>query len=461
MGCFRLDPESRPDDAVPRHGAVGGLTRPILLQNARWFTRIRWLVIAILAGFGGGSFLLCPSLLESFGFSRPGLWPLILAGLLALLNQVSGRWIRHLAVRTPCSWNNVSANIWFQIVTDLAVLSIVVYQFGPTTTVIGFAYLFHITLACIFFGRRDSFMVTVLSVGLFLGTVVLKGLLLPPAASATNTSALLSQATFALPAVFVWVIVWYLTSSLSETVRRRDRDLAEANRRILQADQDINLRMLRVTHDLKAPFSGIESNIQLLKHLHWDETPESVRQLVEKIDARSMSLRTRIGDILLLGSLRSAPSGDPVSKPIMLRGLLESVLQDVHGLAAGKDVSVSISGGDVTVLSDPYQLKILFSNLISNAIIYSRSGGTVEVKIEKPAAQAIVRIDDHGIGISEDALPHIFEDFYRSQEAAAFNPNSMGFGLAIVRQIVRNLGLSIAVESEQERGTTFQVYIQT
>ncbi|MEI7436801.1 MAG: sensor histidine kinase, partial [bacterium] len=113
----------------------------------------------------------------------------------------------------------------------------------------------------------------------------------------------------------------------------------------------------------------------------------------------------------------------------------------------------------VITLSDPKQLKILFLNLISNAILYSRNGGTVEVGIEKEAARAKVRVADHGIGISENALPHIFEDFYRAQEAAVFNPNSTGLGLAIVRQIVRNLHLAIVVESEQDKGTVFNLFI--
>ena len=350
------------------------------------------------------------------------------------------------------------ANIWFQIVTDLVVLSVAVYRLGPTTTVIGFAYLFHITLACIFFGRRDSFGVTVLSAGLFLGTVVLESRGLFPASHEANASAILAKAVFAVPAVFVWGIMWYLVSSLSEAVRRRDRDLDAANQRLIRADDEINLQMLRVTHDLKAPFSGIESNIQILKHMHWHEMPESVRGIVDKIDARSMSLRGRIGDILMLGSLRSASEAECVSEPVQMRGLLGTVLQDVQGLAREGNVSIELTG-EADVRSDPRQLKILFLNLISNAILYSRAGGTVDIGIEDETAQARVRVVDHGIGISDKALPHIFEDFFRSQEAAAFNPKSTGLGLAIVRQVARNLGLAIVVESAQNEGTVFDVTI--
>jgi signal transduction histidine kinase len=83
----------------------------------------------------------------------------------------------------------------------------------------------------------------------------------------------------------------------------------------------------------------------------------------------------------------------------------------------------------------------------------------VDVGVVAGEGEILVRVADQGIGISEKALPHVFEDFYRAQEAAAFNPNSTGLGLAIVRQVARNLSLSIVVESEQGMGTAFRVRI--
>ncbi len=464
MNFFRLDSEPLPDKAAPQPGGPDGLTVAMLLGNARWFTRIRWIVVGGLAGFGALGFILEPALLRRFGLLPPGLWPLVMAGVLTLLNLGFIRGVRYLSARTACAWREIAANIWFQIVSDLLVLTVVVYRVGPTSTVIGFAYLFHITLACIFFARRDSFIVTVLSALFFLATVFLECMGILPhsgilASELSVAPGLLPSFIFAGPMVFAWLIVWYLVSELSEAVRQRNRDLDAANKQIARADEEINLQMLRVTHDLKAPFAGIESNIQLLKHLHWNETPESVRQIIGKIDARSAALRVRIGDIMTLGSLRSAQSGERVTEPVKLRELLEAVIQDVQSLAADKLVSVNLAAGEVITLSDPKQLKILFLNLISNAILYSRNGGTVEVGIEKEAARAKVRVADHGIGISENALPHIFEDFYRAQEAAVFNPNSTGLGLAIVRQIVRNLHLAIVVESEQDKGTVFNLFI--
>ena len=469
MGSFKLDPASHSDEAMPLSTWASGLTGAVLLHNAGWFIRIRWIVVAILTASGTAVLALdSPALsdlqvLKYLGLVSPGPWPLCLAVILALLNLAAIWWVSRLTARA--SWRRVATNIWFQIVSDLIILTALVYMVGATSTVVSFAYLFHVTLACIFFGRRDSFLVTLVSVVLFLGIVSAQcagwipfaGVLAfePPFAPSISETAL-----FAAPTVFVWLIVWYLVSSLSDTVRQRDRDLDTVNRRLIRADEEINLQMLRVTHDLKAPFSGIESNIQVLKQLHWDELPGPVREIIGRIDARSAALRARIGDILVLGSLRSKRAEKAVVTPVLLREVLEAVLQDVRGLADGKQVTVALAAGETRVLSNPEQLKILFLNLVSNAIVYSRDGGTVDVGVTEEKGGVHVSVVDRGIGISEKALPHIFEDFFRTQEASAFNPASTGLGLAIVRHIALNLGLTIVVESEQDKGAVFQVTFQ-
>lgn len=103
------------------------------------------------------------------------------------------------------------------------------------------------------------------------------------------------------------------------------------------------------------------------------------------------------------------------------------------------------------------QLTALFTNLVSNAVLYSPEGGVVEIGAREEADEVRVTVRDHGIGIREDALPHIFDDFYRTNEGARFNRMSTGLGLAIVKEIAGHFGLRITVTSEQGKGTTFDV----
>jgi two-component system, OmpR family, phosphate regulon sensor histidine kinase PhoR len=461
MATFRLDPAPATAAVAPQPGAYEGLAADVLLENARWFTRIRWFAVGSLILLGAFGAFVAPGAARMLGVLPPGVWPWCVAAFLALLNLLDIAWIHRLSGATPR--NRIAASIWFQIVSDLLVLTVLVYRIGPTETVVAFAYLFHIALACIFFTRRDSLIVLLLSVLLYTATVIAlclgwlphRSILAPGVA---GDFGVVSAALFALPAIAVWAVVWHLVSSISETVRHRDRELDAANRRLRQADAERNHQVLRVAHDLKAPFSGIETNIQILKHSYWEQTPDDVRSIIGKIEARSAALRARIGDILTLGNLRSGQAGPPAYEPVDLSRLLAEVVRDLQELAAQKRVIVALSTTPVTVMSNPEQLRILFANLLSNAVAYSQDGGRVEVSLAA-GPPASVRITDHGIGIKRGALPHIFDDYYRAPDAVRFNPQSTGLGLAIVRHIAGQLGLGVAVESEPGVGSTFDVSI--
>ncbi len=213
------------------------------------------------------------------------------------------------------------------------------------------------------------------------------------------------------------------------------------------------------THDLKAPFAGIESNIQVLKTLHWDKIPPQVQGIIEKIDRRAQTLRERIRDILMLGDLKAHGSGQYPTAPLDLGKLVASVLEELAEKAESRRVSLLVEVPSLKIVGNRDRLSILFSNIIANAVSYSYEGGTVAVKAAQAGGQVRVSVSDRGIGIKEESLPHIFEEYYRTKTAAQHNANSTGLGLSIVREIARSSGLTIRVESEVGRGTTFEVII--
>ena len=101
---------------------------------------------------------------------------------------------------------------------------------------------------------------------------------------------------------------------------------------------------------------------------------------------------------------------------------------------------------------------MMFENIISNAIAYSHQGGTVRVACAPNGPDgAEVSIADEGIGIPEEKVPKIFQDYYRSQEAVKHNKSSTGLGLAVVRKIAQKHHLRIQVETELGHGTLFRI----
>ncbi len=455
------------------------LPEGILLRNALWFCRLRWLVIALFAAFG--LLGLAPGLLARAGLRSPGPWPFVAAAVLLAANLVALAHARlaarrrgshlHLARRGHVRSEDVtpaaaSANLWAQIVNDLVVLTYVVHHVGSLETFIPFAYLFHIVLSCIFFPRRWSFLVTALACGLYLGCVALEeaGTF---ARAGVYASTVLREQMDRLPGVrlahvawapFTWVVVWYLAAHLSAEVQSRGRELAESNRRLLAAQEERSQHMLRTTHELKAPFSAIHANVQLLTKGHCGELPAEALAVLGRINTRCRRLAAEIQEMLQLANLHSATLEPPPKVLLDLSQVVRWCLGQVAPRAQERQVTLDADLQPALVPIAEDHAKMLFSNLLSNAITYSHPGGHVSVAVAPETdGGASATVEDQGIGIAPEKLPRIFEPYYRTEEAVRHNRESTGLGLAIVRQIADADGLPIRVESEPNVGTRFIV----
>lgn len=461
MATFLLTASQKTDDG-DRMASADGLGSAVLAHNVRWFIKVRWIAVAILVLAGLVSNF-APAILTGLGLIPPHRWPWILALSLAVANLVFRMLSRHLTEKS--SDKTVKGNLWLQIAADLAAVTILVHCVGSTHTFISFIYLFHIMLACIFFSPARSLLVTLTAAGLYLLCVSLELLEIWPAAGmvplyASHVADKKIAVISAVSAVLVWLVVWYLVAALAKIVRERGRLLEIANQRLLAADQEKNRIMLRTTHDLKAPFSGIESNIQVLKLQYWDQIPDSVKDIVQRIEARAQTLSDRIKDILLLGDLRTRMEPAAAPETMDLGQVLQEVAEELEDKARARRIVIRLQPTKpLRVAGAARHFSILFSNLIANAISYSPEGRIVKISVYLDNKDVHVLVRDAGIGIAEKSLPHIFDEYFRTKEAARFNPGSTGLGLAIVKEIVQKEGLKISVTSEVGKGTTFDVAI--
>jgi len=112
---------------------------------------------------------------------------------------------------------------------------------------------------------------------------------------------------------------------------------------------------------------------------------------------------------------------------------------------------------DVFVYGDALRLEQVMFNLLQNAIKYSPDGGPIQVEVTRADKWASVAVTDHGLGIAAEALPHLFERFYRAPAVRSEHISGLGIGLFIVREIVMLHGGDVSVASEQGTGTSFSV----
>jgi signal transduction histidine kinase len=133
-------------------------------------------------------------------------------------------------------------------------------------------------------------------------------------------------------------------------------------------------------------------------------------------------------------------------------------MSQVDPMARERGVVLKTDIRPVALVGSEDHFKMLFVNLLSNAVVYSYENGHVRVSCRQgPNSEPVVTIADNGIGIAPDKLPHIFEEHYRTKEAVRHNKESSGLGLAIVKNVAEMYGIRIRVESQPGSGTRFEL----
>jgi two-component system, OmpR family, phosphate regulon sensor histidine kinase PhoR len=217
-----------------------------------------------------------------------------------------------------------------------------------------------------------------------------------------------------------------------------------------------------MTHQLKAPLDAIRSKISLIKGNYCGEASPEIMDIIMKVDDRASGMAGLILDVLKLERLKAA-ARDPANLTwVNIAGVLQKCIDKLQPIAHSHHIDINASIEDFVVECVPNQLEILFENIIANAIAYSYDGRSVEIgsSFDKQSLSAAVTIIDHGIGIGDKDLPHIFDEYFYTPRAVLHNRTSSGIGLSIVKTVAENNKLRIKVSSEQNIGTIFSVVFQ-
>lgn len=208
-------------------------------------------------------------------------------------------------------------------------------------------------------------------------------------------------------------------------------------------------------HELKTPISVIDASLETIEDVH--RTAHLAHTETEMIRAASARMKSLTQDLMFLAKVE-----DPMlafkRKDVDLVHLLEDVLQEYSPLAEAKKIKVDFSSMEqLTVHAEPESFRQLVSNLVSNAISYNRSGGSVEVSVTRQGDAAFIRVSDTGLGIADDVVPHIFDRFYRGEKSRSRSAGGAGLGLSIVKAVADRHGATVSVQSTIGSGTTFTV----
>lgn len=211
-----------------------------------------------------------------------------------------------------------------------------------------------------------------------------------------------------------------------------------------------------VSHELKTPLAAIRGYAETLRDGALEDPPIAQR-FTDRILSQCQRLQMLLDDLLILSRLESTDSLAE-RQPVDLGAAIGHAVELFASAAREKGVSLEVDAEPVPpILGDLNGLERLVLNLVENALKYNRPDGQVTVRLRRCGDEVVLEVSDTGIGIPPEALPRIFERFYRVDKGRAREEGGTGLGLAIVKHIAQVHGGNVDVESRAGKGSTFRV----
>lgn len=208
------------------------------------------------------------------------------------------------------------------------------------------------------------------------------------------------------------------------------------------------------SHELRTPISVLRAETE------WALDRERSTQQYKEALTVGRRVALRMQDIVerLLALVRAdvAPDAQEFA-PVAMRALIDDVAAWLAPMAQARGVRLTVSGDPFTVKGDAEQLREAVNNVIANAIVYNTPGGTVTISTRETGGIARIEVVDTGIGIPADAVPRVFDRFFRVDKARSREIGGSGLGLSIARTIFTAHGGDITCTSEPDVGSMFVI----
>ncbi|HAE43116.1 MAG TPA: two-component sensor histidine kinase [Clostridiales bacterium] len=241
--------------------------------------------------------------------------------------------------------------------------------------------------------------------------------------------------------------------SLAHHIDILAQKLHKASKESAQLEQLRKDYISSISHELRTPVTVLRGSLEALCDGVVYE-PEKVEAYHKEMLTESIHLERMVNDLLELSRLQN-PDYIIEKSELNLPDVVEDAVRSIRHIAEDKQIKLvyETQGTTFPVIGDYGRLRQMFLIVLDNAVKFSDKSQQVEVTIESKEQSCHVSIANHGIGISEEDMPHIFERFYKSDDEK--NRKGTGLGLAIAKHIADRHGIRIYVESEQGNATRF------
>lgn len=427
------------------------LNKILLESRLSWSIRLRWLAIS-------GYFL--ASLVLKFFFKLEIPYQLIWAALtaLALVNFI---YLIILKSLTDISFFTELLILHVHIVIDLLFLTLLIHFSGGLENPVYLFYVFHVVISSILFPRYSPLIIATLVIILFSLLIVLEYQGIIPHYGLLGHELYQDKIAIALILV-IFIITIYVTEYICTTFMRIYRDskriIDRQNQQLIDANEQRTRFFMFASHELKAPLIAIKSSLDSILKTFTGSMDQKALTLLRRASLRSEQMLEMIREMLDISKIKTVYTESSNAK-VAVHNVLKSVIQHEKPLFNQKKIKFQLH------LADPYLMipgrredfERVFLNLINNAIRYTGENGLIRVETTTDNECFVLQVTDSGVGIPEEDLDRIFDEFYRSENARKMVNFGTGLGLSLVREIVQHYHGSISVSSKIGQGSTFTV----
>ncbi|HEX6046391.1 MAG TPA: response regulator [Pyrinomonadaceae bacterium] len=250
-----------------------------------------------------------------------------------------------------------------------------------------------------------------------------------------------------------------LNLDLEQRIVERTAELTRLNAELAEANRAKDVFLATLSHELRTPLTPVVGWIKLLRSGNLDE--KSVAQALDAIE-RNAWLQSKLIDDLLDTSRIATGKLHFEPKPTDLNTIVNAAIDTVRASAAARNIrmSIDICPHTLVVMGEPVRLQQIAWNLISNAIKFTDPGGKVMISTDTDGPNARLRVEDTGVGIAPEFLPHVFDRFKQADGSTSRRHGGLGLGLAIADALARMHGGRIEAESAgQGKGACFTLRV--
>ena len=239
------------------------------------------------------------------------------------------------------------------------------------------------------------------------------------------------------------------------TVSRHKR--RSASRQLIAADRHTDEFLAMLGHELRSPLASVTHAVRILRSQKGETpVPDRTQALIERQVHRMTQLVDDLLDVSRISRGRLYLQRERMDLRVLVRNAIETVEADIN--ERHHKLTTSIPDVPVWLRADSRRLEQVFVNLLANASKYTDRGGEIGVSVRTCDGHAVVDFRDSGIGIAQDALPHIFDLFKQANEGDPHSGSGLGIGLTLVRDLVELHGGSVTANSAgPQKGSEFEV----